>query len=443
MATIDSDYIQQTATQLANFEVQAALTKANRNEAAYKAQLTAVTSLDSALKTFRSALSGLSSGGGSMLVNSASFSQEGYASATVDTTAIAGSYQFFVEQLASRHQLAVTGLQDGDVDNSGSLTIGLGTASFTIDLSSIDSDGDGSNSLAELAAAINGAADNAGVNATLVRSDGQVSLVLASEETGAANTISLSTSGTSGGAFDTALGAASELSQARDAKVRLGGESGMLLSNASNTFEGIIDGVSMTFSKVHLAGEQPLTVDIGQDKSATKAKAQTFIDAFNALMSSFDSLTASGGESGTRGVLAGDASIRSIENMLNQVVRTEFGGASLMEFGIVADRNGKLSIDGVRFDKAVAANPEGFEKLFSDKGNLLDSVDKSLAVYTNSTNGLMKTRKESLNSMLRRVDEQFDGIQKQYDSYYNRYLKQYTSMMQTMAAMDQTSGLFG
>lgn len=442
MATIDSDYIQQMATRLASFEVQAALTKANRNEAAYKARLSAVTTLDSALKAFKSALSGLKSGGGSMLVNSASFSQEGYASATVGTKAIAGSYQFFVEQLASGHQLAVAGLQDGDVDSSGSLTIGLGAGSFTIDLSSIDSDSDGSNSLAELAAAINGAADNAGVNATLVRSNGEVTLVLASEETGATNAISLSTSGTSGGVFDTALGAASELSPARDAKVRLGGESGMLLSNASNTFEDIIDGVSLTFSKVHLAGEQPLSVDIGQDQSATKAKAQTFISAFNTLMSSFDSLTASGGESGTRGVLAGDASIRSIENMLNQVVRTEYGGASLMEFGIVADRNGKLSIDGVRFDKAVAANPEGFEKLFTDKGNLLDSVDKSLAVYTSSANGLMKSRKDSLNAMLRRVDDQFDGIQKQYDSYYSRYLKQYTSMMQTMAIMDQTAGLF-
>jgi len=443
MATIDSDYIQQMSTQLATYEVQAALAKANRNEAAYKAQLTAVTALDSALKTFKSALGGLKSGGGSMLVNSASFSQEGYASATVDTTAIAGSYQFFVEQLASRHQLAVEGLQDGDVDGSGSLTIGLGTASFTIDLSSIDSDGDGSNSLAELVAAINAASDNAGVQATLVRSNGQVSLVLASEESGAANTISLSTSGTSGGGFDTALGAARELSQARDAMVRLGGENGMLLTNASNTFENVIDGVNLTFSKVHLAGEQPLTVDIGQDQSATTAKAQSFIDAFNALMSSFDTLTASGGESSTRGALAGDSSIRSIEGMLNQIVRTEYGGASLMEFGIVADRNGKLSIDSVRFDKAVAADPEGFEKLFTDKGNLLDSVDKNLAVYTNSTNGLMKTRKDSLNSMLRRVDEQFDGIQKQYDSYYNRYLKQYTSMMQTMAAMEQTSGLFG
>ncbi|HWV11507.1 MULTISPECIES: flagellar filament capping protein FliD [unclassified Pseudomonas] len=429
---IDSDYVKQMSSQLASYEVQAALAKANRNEASYKAQLSAVSTLESALKTFSSSIKGMKSAGSTMLINSAKFSQEGYATATVGTNAVPGNYQFFVEQLASRHQVSVGGLQPGDL-GSGTLTIGQDGKSFNVDVS-------GASTLEELASAINGAADNSGVKATLVRSNGEVSLVLSSEKSGADNAISLSSSGNA--ALATALSNQQELSKAQDAQVRLGGENGMLLTNASNTFENIIDGVSLTFNRAHKAGDQPLSVDIGQDSTATKEKAQAFVTALNSLMSSFDSLTASGGETSTRGVLAGDSSIRSIENMLNQVLRTEYGGASLMEFGIVADRNGKLTIDGARFDKAVAANPEGFEKLFTDKGALLDSIDKNLAVYTSSANGLMKTRKDSLNSMLRRVDDQFDNIQKQYDSYYSRYLKQYTSMMQTMSAMEQTYGMF-
>lgn len=429
---IDSDYVKQMSSQLASYEVQAALAKANRNEASYKAQLSAVSTLESALKTFSSSIKGMKSAGSTMLINSAKFSQEGYATATVGTNAVPGNYQFFVEQLASRHQVSVGGLQPGDL-GSGTLTIGQDGKSFNVDVS-------GASTLEELASAINGAADNSGVKATLVRSNGEVSLVLSSEKSGADNAISLSSSGNA--ALATALSNQQELSKAQDAQVRLGGENGMLLTNASNTFENIIDGVSLTFNRAHKPGDQPLSVDIGQDTTATKEKAQAFVTALNTLMTSFDSLTASGGETSTRGVLAGDSSIRSIENMLNQVLRTEYGGASLMEFGIVADRNGKLTIDGARFDKAVAANPEGFEKLFTDKGALLDSIDKNLAVYTSSANGLMKTRKDSLNSMLRRVDDQFDNIQKQYDSYYSRYLKQYTSMMQTMSAMEQTYGMF-
>lgn len=128
--------------------------------------------------------------------------------------------------------------------------------------------------------------------------------------------------------------------------------------------------------------------------------------------------------------------------MLNKVLRTDFGGNTLMSLGITADRNGKLTLDAARFDKALAANPEALDKLFNDKDALLDSLDKNLAVYTSGPNSLMKVRKESLNNMLGRVDDEFDKIQKQYDNYYNRYLKQYTNMMQTMSAMEQTFGMF-
>ncbi|MGF6690051.1 flagellar hook-associated protein 2 [Metapseudomonas resinovorans] len=442
---IDSDYVKQMASQLANYEVQASLTKASRNEATYKAQLEAVGKLDSALKTFSTTVKSLKSVTSSMLVNKATFSKEGVASATVGVKATAGSYQFFVEQLASSHQLMLQGLQPADIDTTGELTISQNGKSFKVDLSAVDTDGDGDNSLEELAAAINAHADNTGVKASLLRSNGQVSLMLGAEKSGVENAISLSLAGTDSGstAFEDAVANRTELSSAKDARVRLGGESGMLLTNSSNTFDNLIDGVSLTFNQAHKPGDAPLQVDIAQDQSGTKAQVQKFIDAFNALMGTFDSLTASGGENGSsRGVLAGDSSVRSIENALNQLVRKEFGGTSLINFGISADRSGKLSIDAARFEKAIAADPQTLDQLFREKDNLLDSVDKSLSVYTSSVNGMMKNRKDSLNQSLKRVDDQFDAIQNQYDTYYNRYLKQYTSMMQMMDSMTQTSGMF-
>ncbi|MDN6855082.1 flagellar filament capping protein FliD [Pseudomonas sp. CAN2814] len=449
MATIDSDYVKSMAQQLATYEVQNGLSKADRNKSSYQSQLTAVTSLESALKTFSSAvksLQGVTGSNTSMLVNSATTSKDGYLTAKVDKNAVPGSYDFFVEQLATSHQLSFSGLQAGDVDTQGTLTIGQNGKSFDIDLSQIDTDGDGSNSLDELAAAINKATDNTGVKATLVRSNGQVSLVLGAEKSGAANAISLSLSGTdsANSAFENAIGNPQELSKAQDARVRLGGESGMLLTNASNTFDNIIDGVSATFTQAQKSGEQPIRLTVAQDQSETKKKVQTFIDAFNALASTIDSLTAAGDQSGNaRGALAGDSSVRAIENALNQMVRTSFGGANLITLGISADRSGKLTLDASRFEKAITSDPEALDKLFMGKGNLLDSLDKGVAVYTNSVNGVMKNRKDALNNSLRRVDDDYDNLQKQYDTYYARYLKQYTSMMQTMQSMDQTSGMFG
>jgi len=432
---IDSDYVQQMSTQLATYEVQSSLDRLNRNESNYKAQRDALSSLRSSLTTFKSAITKLNSSTSSMLTNSATFSQEGYASATVGTKATTGSYDFFVKQLASKDQLALQGLTDANLAGGGTLTIEQDGASFDVDMS-------GLTTLDELARAINDAADNNGVQATLVRSDGAVNLVLTSEETGAAQAISLSATGNA--AVEAAVAGPTRLSSAADAEVYLGRDtSGIKLTNASNTFENVIDGVSMTFTKAHAAGDAPLTIDIAQDKEGTQAKAQSFIDAFNTLMSSFDSLTASGSESTARGMLAGDASVRSIESRLNALLRTDFGGTSLINFGISADRNGKLTIDSKRFEAAVASNPEGFEALFTGKDNLLDSIDKTVASYTSSTNGMLKNRMDTLDMSLRRIDEQFENLQQQYDTHYSRYLKQFTSMMQTMQSMEQTFGLFG
>lgn len=55
---------------------------------------------------------------------------------------------------------------------------------------------------------------------------------------------------------------------------------------------------------------------------------------------------------------------------------------------------------------------------------------------------MLKNRKESINLMLRRTDQQMSTLEQQYDRYYNRYLRQYTNMMQMMAAMQQTQGMF-
>jgi flagellar hook-associated protein 2 len=422
------------ATQLAQYDVQAGQARAKRSETKYNAELKAVGDLKTALSTFASAAKALkstSSSADSMLINSAKFSSEGVATASVGATAVSGSYEFFVKQLASKDQVALQGLTDADL-GSGSLTFGQGSESFSVDMSSITT-------LDGLASAINNASDNTGLKATLVRSNGQVNLVLTSENTGADQAISLSSDNA---AVQTAVDGRKQLSTAKDAIVYLGGESGVELTNSSNTFDAAITGVSLTFNKVTGPDDELLTVDIGQDVSATKDKLQKFIDAFNTLMTSIGSLTASGSDSSARGALAGDASVLAIKSVVNNLVRTSFGDTSLINFGVSSNNSGKLTLDAKAFEKAIAADPDGFETLFTGKGNLLDSLDSSLKVYTSSSNGLLTSRVDSLNEKLSKINDDYDTLQVRYDSSYSRYLKQYTNLMQVMTSMEQTSSLF-
>ena len=434
MATIDSDYVQQMATQLAQYDIQASQTRLNRNKTSYNSELSAVTQLKSALSTFSSAVSGLKSSSSStsnMLVNSATFSAEGYATASVGSTAVSGSYQFFVKQLAAKDQVALQGLSDDDL-GSGELTIGQGSDSFKVDMSGITS-------LSALASAINGASDNTGVKATLVRSDGAVNLVLTSDESGEDQAISLSSSNA---AMQGSIDARKQLSSAQDAIVYLGGQGGIELRNASNTFDKAIDGVSLTFTKVSDPAEAPLSLDIGRDKDATTKKLQGFLDAYNTLMSSIGTLTASGSGSTTRGALAGDSAVQAIKSAVNGLIRTSFGGVNLIGYGVSADSSGKLTLDSSKLEKALAQNADGFEQLFSDKGNLIDSLSSALKTYTSSTSGLLTSRVNSLNDKLADIDDQFDDLQTRYNNSYARYLKQYTNLMQVMNSMDQTSSMF-
>src|SRR5690606_21502232 len=93
----------------------------DRNKKNYQAQQTALNTLSSALSTFQTKLSGLKGTGSasSMVQNKATLSSADYATATVGGKAVAGSYQFFVKQLASKDQVALQSLPA-----SGTLSIG-------------------------------------------------------------------------------------------------------------------------------------------------------------------------------------------------------------------------------------------------------------------------------------------------------------------------------
>lgn len=177
---------QSMATQLAGFDVQTLRSQLKTQQARLAAQQNALKALKSNLTDFRTALTNLNKSSSGMLKTSASMSAENMASATTTSDARKGTYNLFIEQLASSHQLAYDGLKDADVSQA------TGTMSIEINGKSIDIDMDGVDNLAALAKAINGKDDNPGVTASLVRTGGEVRLMLSSDKSGAENAITLS-----------------------------------------------------------------------------------------------------------------------------------------------------------------------------------------------------------------------------------------------------------
>lgn len=436
------------ATQLATYDVQPFQQRLNTQSSQYQSQLTALGKVETALRAFRTAITEMNSSTSSIVKNSATVSQEGYFSATADANALAGSYQVFVEQVATAHQVSASMPANLDsttqVPTTGTMDFTINGTTMTLDLSTLDSDGDGIATVADLVSAINNDSNNPGVNATLVRSNGQTYFMLSSTETGVANSVNVSVSGTGQTWFEDAFTNLNEISAPQDAVIWLGAQgTGLQLTNSSNTFEGVINGVDLTVTKAQTSGEAPLSLSVGADQEGTKEQMNKIIEAYNSLMKTIDSYTSIGGEDSQRGVLASDPTIRSIESQLKTLVRGEFEGMRLSDLGIEISRDGTMKIDADKFEEAQTTNTAALESFFNGDGNLLDSLDSLLDPYLQFSNGLFKSRKDALQQNISRIEDKQTALERSYDMAYDRYLKQFTQMNQLITKMNQTMSMFG
>ncbi|MDB5999537.1 MAG: fliD, partial [Rhizobacter sp.] len=336
------------AQQLATAYTSGMQTRLDGQVADATATTTALGKLQTALQTFDSALTAMSSKK-SVLARSATLSDTSLGTVSASGTALPGNYSFFVEQLASAHQVAYNNVPTVPAAGVGTMNVQLaGGTDFDVNFSAADTNGDGTLSQAEMASAINQAPDNKGtVNASVITVGTTKQLVLSSTATGAGGQITLDTSAMSANPLTTALASGTTLSTGKDAIVWLGAkDSGIPLQQGSNTFNAI-DGVSMTFTKVSAPGSAPAMLTVSSDDSTTAANVQAFVDAFNALQKTMGTLTQVGNKDAgtTSAAFASDASVRALNSRLNQLVRQQVGGLGLLDYGVSADRDGNLQLD--------------------------------------------------------------------------------------------------
>lgn len=435
MTDISSLDPQTMAQQMASYDIMATQDALTRQSTTLKAQQDALSQLKSAMTTFRTSMSELNKTNDGVLKTTATMNLDNIASITTNSNARKGTYSIDVNQLASAQQIGFGDLTDDAVKNAtGNMSITLGQGD---DAQTLTVNMDDVNTLGELASQINGSDDNPGVTASLVRTDGNVTLMLSSDETGAKNSLALDTSGMTSGSelFDNAT----EISKAQDAQFSMGS---MVFNNSTNTLDGVIEGVTIDLAGTTEVGK-PLVIKIGTDTEETKNQAQAFVDAYNTLQTTIDSLTTTGSEGSGRGAFAGDASMMALNNTLNNVLRQTYGDHQLNEFGITADKDGMLEIDSDRLEEQLTADPESFTEFFNGNNGLLKSVDKTLDRYLNTRDGLLTGQQETLDRKQEDIDTKTDTMNTRYDNAYNRYLTQFTQLQSTMQQMNNTMSMFG
>ncbi|WP_175885467.1 flagellar filament capping protein FliD [Burkholderia sp. BCC0044] len=432
------------AKELADIYMQRARQRLKSQQAGNTAAKAALTRLQGALSAFQTSLQGLS-GASRIVKQKASLSNPALGEVTAGAGAQPGRYDFFVKQLAAAHQVAYKGIPSYGADDAGTLRIALADGeSFDVDLSAANADAGGNVSPAELARAINQAAGNARkVSASIVTIDGGQRLVLTSGATGEAGGMSLDTRGINDAALAAALsGAPDELAAARDAIFVLGGQRGVEIRQGSNTFTGI-QGVGITFTRAMSAGDTPLLLDIGLDKGGTTEAVQGFVDAYNEVMKVLAELTKVNPDDPSKaGPFVGDAGVRNLQQRMNDLLRGTASDARLLDYGISADRAGKLSFDSVKLGKELDRNPNGLDALFTDGDRgIARRMDTYLKMWTSSVDGQIKNRQDSVEHVEKSLNKKAVSLDAQYSRVYARYLSQFTRVAELQKRMEHTMDL--
>jgi flagellar hook-associated protein 2 len=389
-----------------------------------EAQLSAFGKLKSGLSTFQSALSGLKAVDAFKIFTAGS-SDEAAFTATADSGAAIGASNIDVVQLAVADKLASQAIADTDTTTLGGsgdqMTISVNGNSFVVN--------GGGMTLAQLRDAINSDPDNVGVSASIVTETSSSNrLVLTSNETGTANSISTSFSGSLG----TDLGL-TQITPAQDAQIVI--DNTFTVTRSSNVISDALSGVTLTL-KAPTAATATLTVD--RDLDAVKENVQTFVDAYNELKATMDGLSGVGND------LEADSTLRSIENQMRAVFNTPPSGLTgsytyLSEIGVSFQKDGTLSLDSAAMDAAIGADFSGVADLFAnDNQGYLFRLDSAISGFV-QTSGLINDREDGLNARISTTEQRISDMEYRLQLREDGLRKRFTTLDELIGQLNGTS----
>lgn len=417
----------------------------------------ALTTLSTAITTYQDSLAAISTQK-TMLAQTALFSDSTLGSASAGVNAVSGTYSFFVEAVATNHQVSLSGLGANTTPTAGqgNLKITLANNStFTVDLSTADKDNIGGVSVKEIAAAINAEPhNNSMVTASVITIAGVEQLVLTSGTSGDEGAITLDASNITDPSLQSFLAAPPKtMVGAQDAVIWLGAkpsdplDTSNRIKQSSNVFTAV-DGVTMTFTKAQAPGATPMTLTVATDDTATTANVQSFVDSYNKLKAVLDKLTDPGDpQSGVDpGAFSADSGVRVLRDQITRTLR-ESNVGTLATYGITAQKDGTLGLNATRLASALKANPAGLDAAIGSSADgkssgVAGKLDTYLDRWSKASNGNLANRKADSDKAQEVLTKRQSKFEDDYVSLYNRYLKQFTTLQVLQSQMAQNTSLF-
>ena len=402
------------------------------------AQISSVGTLKSALSTFQASLSPLATTSAFDAVSATSSNTTAF-TASADSSATLGSYSVTVTQLAQAQQLvSATAWSAGGsaTVGTGTLQISLGSTNFTVSI------GSANDTVSGIAAAINAATGNPGVEASVVTGTGGAHLVLTSSLTGTANTIAVTETDGGSGLSTLTYGTGNtanytQQTAAQDANLSIAGVS---YTSASNTVTGALSGVTL-----NLLGttSSAATLTVATNTTAVQANVQAFVAAYNVMQGTFTSLGSYNATTGTAGPMLGDALLSNTQNQLRStlygVVNT--GSAtynSLASIGITTNSDGTLSVNTATLSAALTSNFSAVSQLFSGASGVASSLNSQITTDL-TAGGPIDSRSQTLVKQENTLTQRSNQLNQQMSALTASLTQQYSTLNALLSSLQSTS----
>ena len=382
-------------------------------------------------------------------------------SAEASNSALRGSYEITVEQLASGSRITT---DDGAFTSSTDAVLSTGAGSLTFDVGGSDSftiDVTAGMTLTQLREAINNADDNFGVTANIIDTGTSAGprLVYSSSETGEGNDLVI-TNDTGAAELDrlSTTGGTGNISAAniQSAQNAIAYIDGIEVQSESNEFENTIQNVSFEVNEVSPKDANgdllATTLDIGYDKEGLEEKIRAFVENYNSLIDEIDTLTRYGeSELEEDGALAGDSLLRGIQTTMANIVGGNVSASSLgglFQVGIEFNDDGKLEIGTTdfglgtgedRLEDALEDNFDEIAKLFTDENEGIATRLYEFADEYTSYGGLISLREQTAKDNREELYDERETLELRMQSYEDTLRGKYLNLDQTVAQLNQTS----
>jgi flagellar hook-associated protein 2 len=320
---------------------------------------------------------------------------------TVEVTELAASERTYSNPMAAKNQIGLFG--------TGNLRIGIGSVNKDITVEANDT-------LETLASKIN--SSGAAVRAAVVYSGTEYRLQVSGNETGEANAITFTETGTTLGLDDID----NQIVAAADSEFIIDGF--LTVRRGSNSVSDALTGVTFELKEKDTG---PVTVTVSRDSDALKGAITKFVDSYNAVTRSINAEFAFTGQARVGDSLSGDSALRGLQTRLRNVASTTIEDFAsplnrLSGIGITTGRDGTLTLDATKLQSALESDPEGVSKLLvgdesSDITGMMEHFTNLVTEYTTSSTGILASRIKSYNDRVRDIDKQMANMELRLDKF--------------------------